>query len=104
MNDGIEGIFLEVGDHDLVHVGIELQQNILDQVRDTLVDLFELEPAEIVPEARLYEDLDIDSIDAVDLLVDLKKSINVEISPSQFKQVRTIQDVVDVLAELPAKA
>ncbi|OFC70537.1 acyl carrier protein [Alteromonas confluentis] len=80
------------------------KQNILDQVRDTLVDLFELEPAEIVPEARLYEDLDIDSIDAVDLLVDLKKSINVEISPSQFKQVRTIQDVVDVLAELPAKA
>ena len=80
------------------------KQNILDQVRDTLVDLFELEPAEIVPEARLYEDLDIDSIDAVDLLVDLKKSINVEISPSQFKQVRTIQDVVDVLAEIPAKA
>ena len=80
------------------------KQNILDQVRDTLVDVFELEPAEIVPEARLYEDLDIDSIDAVDLLVDLKKSINVEISPSQFKQVRTIQDVVDVLAELPAKA
>ncbi len=80
------------------------KENILAQVRDTLVDLFELEPAEIVPEARLYEDLDIYSIDAVDLLVDLKKTINVEISPSQFKQVRTIQDVVDVLAELPAKA
>lgn len=80
------------------------KENILAQVRDTLVDLFELEPEEIVPEARLYEDLDIDSIDAVDLLVDLKKTINVEISPSQFKQVRTIQDVVDVLAELPAKA
>lgn len=80
------------------------KQEILTQVREILVDLFELEPADIVPEARLYEDLDIDSIDAVDLLVDLKKTINVEISPSQFKQVRTIQDVVDVFAELSAKA
>ena len=50
------------------------------------------------------EDLDIDSIDAVDLLIDLKKSTNVDLTPAQFKQVRTIQDVVDVLAELSVKA
>ncbi|NMH60672.1 acyl carrier protein [Alteromonas ponticola] len=82
----------------------EQKENILAQIRSTLVDLFELEEAEIVPEARLYEDLDIDSIDAVDLLVDLKKTISVEITPSQFKQVRTIQDVVDVFAELSSRA
>lgn len=82
----------------------EEKQSILAKVREILVDLFELEPAQIVPEARLYEDLDIDSIDAVDLLVDLKKTTNVEITPSQFKQVRTIGDVVDVFAGLSAKA
>lgn len=80
------------------------KEQILAKVREILVDLFELDPAEIVPEARLYEDLDIDSIDAVDLLVDLKKTTSVEVSPAQFKQVRTIQDVVDVFAELSAKA
>ncbi len=80
------------------------KENILTQVRETLVELFDLEPSEIVPEAKLYEDLDIDSIDAVDLLIDLKKSTNVDLTPAQFKQVRTIQDVVDVLAELSVKA
>lgn len=80
------------------------KENILSQVRETLVELFDLEPSDIVPEAKLYEDLDIDSIDAVDLLIDLKKSTNVDLTPAQFKQVRTIQDVVDVLAELSVKA
>lgn len=80
------------------------KENILTQVRETLVALFDLEPSEVVPEAKLYEDLDIDSIDAVDLLIDLKKSTNVDLTPAQFKQVRTIQDVVDVLAELSVKA
>ncbi|MBR9792014.1 MAG: acyl carrier protein [Gammaproteobacteria bacterium] len=80
------------------------KENILTQVRETLVELFDLEPSEVVPEAKLYEDLDIDSIDAVDLLIDLKKSTNVDLTPAQFKQVRTIQDVVDVLAELSVKA
>ncbi|MDC8829455.1 acyl carrier protein [Alteromonas gilva] len=80
------------------------KENILQQVRDTLVELFDLEPSEIVPQARLYDDLDIDSIDAVDLLIDLKKTTSVDLTPAQFKQVRTIQDVVDVLAELSVKA
>ena len=80
------------------------KENILAQVRETLVELFDLEPSDVVPEAKLYEDLDIDSIDAVDLLIDLKKSTNVDLTPAQFKQVRTIQDVVDVLAGLSVKA
>ncbi len=82
----------------------EQKEQILARIRATLVELFDLEPSEIVPQARLYEDLDIDSIDAVDLLIDLKKTTEVEISPAQFKQVRTVQDVVDVFARLSAKA
>ena len=79
------------------------KEEILNQAREILVNLFELDEAVIVPEARLYEDLDIDSIDAVDLLIDLKKVVNVDISPEQFKQVKTLQDVVDVFAELSSK-
>jgi len=80
------------------------EQNILNQIRVTLVDLFELDAADIVPSAKLYQDLDIDSIDAVDLLIDLKKTIGVEISPKEFNEVKTIQDVVDVFTKLSAKA
>lgn len=79
------------------------KEEIFNQARDILVELFELDEATIVPEARLYEDLDIDSIDAVDLLIDLKKTVGVDISPEQFKQVRTLQDVVDVFAELSSQ-
>lgn len=80
------------------------EQNILNQIRVTLADLFELDAADIVPSAKLYQDLDIDSIDAVDLLIDLKKTIGVEISPQEFNEVKTIQDVVDVFTKLSAKA
>ncbi|MBO1256749.1 acyl carrier protein [Alteromonas sp. 5E99-2] len=79
------------------------KEKILEQIKTILVDLFELDEAAIVPEAKLYEDLDIDSIDAVDLLIDLKKTIDVDISSEQFNDVKTIQDVVDTFAELSSK-
>ncbi|GGW84980.1 acyl carrier protein [Alteromonas halophila] len=81
----------------------EQEQQILAQIKVVLVDLFELDEEDIVPQARLYEDLDIDSIDAVDLLIDLKKSTDVTVTPEQFSEVRTIQDVIDVFTALSAK-
>jgi acyl carrier protein len=80
------------------------EQQILAKIKAALADLFELNEAAIVPKAKLYEDLDIDSIDAVDLLIDLKKTIEVEISPEEFNEVKTIQDVVDVFTKLSTKA
>lgn len=78
----------------------EHEQKILAKVKEILVDLFELDEADIVPEAKLYEDLDIDSIDAVDLLIDLKKTVEVDISSEKFSEVRTIEDVIKAFAEL----
>lgn len=63
-------------------------------------DSFEIDADRIRPEARLYEDLDIDSIDAVDLLVKLKPMLDKPLRPEQFKSVRTIEDVVQALALL----
>ncbi|MBB1117322.1 acyl carrier protein [Stenotrophomonas sp. W1S232] len=62
-----------------------------------LQDSFEIEAGRIAPEARLYEDLDIDSIDAVDLIVQLKPLLGSSLKPEAFKTVRTVQDVVDVV-------
>jgi acyl carrier protein len=60
-----------------------------------LQDLFDLPAEKITLGARLADDLDLDSIDAVDLVVKLQEYTGRKISPSEFKSVRTIGDVVD---------
>lgn len=70
------------------------------KVREILVNLFELPAADITLDAQLYDDLDIDSIDAVDLVVELKKMTGKKIKPEDFKNVRSVADVVDAVYEL----
>ncbi|GHV47581.1 acyl carrier protein [Spirochaetia bacterium] len=76
------------------------KDEILAKIREVLVQEFELDPAAVTPEAQLYTDLDLDSIDAVDLIVRMKQYVQGKIDPELFKQARTIQDVVDVLFPL----
>ena len=52
------------------------QQSIYQEVSALLIKLFEIDPQDITPEARLYEDLELDSIDAVDMIVHLQKKIH----------------------------
>jgi acyl carrier protein len=70
---------------------------------EVLHEMFELDKSSIKPQANLYTDLDIDSIDAVDLVVKLKQLTGKRLQPEVFKTVRTVQDVVDALAALMAK-
>jgi acyl carrier protein len=60
-------------------------------------ELFEINPERIKPDAQLYSDLEIDSIDAVDLALALKNLVGRKIGPEEFKQVRTVQDIVDAV-------
>lgn len=80
------------------------KDEILDKVRDIFDELFEVEPERVQLDARLYEDLDIDSIDAVDLVVQLKEVTGRKIDPEQFKAVRTVGDVVDAIHAMMAPA
>lgn len=73
---------------------------IFSTLRDSLVELFEVDPARITPEARLNEDLEIDSIDAIDLIDHIKRQTGRKIAPEDFKSVRTVQDIVDALQRL----
>ena len=73
---------------------------IFEHVAITLADLFDVERSEITLESHLGEDLDIDSIDAIDLIVELKKYVGKKISPEDFKSVRTVGDVVNAVSEL----
>lgn len=76
------------------------QDKIYQEVSTLLTKLFEITPEDITPEARLYEDLELDSIDAVDMIVHLQKKTGKKIKPEEFKTVRTVQDVVDAVERL----
>jgi acyl carrier protein len=69
-------------------------------VVDILHEMFELDKSKITPDSNLYSELDIDSIDAVDLAVKLKNLTGKRLQPEVFKSVRTVQDVVDALTGL----
>ncbi|AZL85270.1 MULTISPECIES: acyl carrier protein [Aliivibrio] len=76
------------------------KEQVLEQVTSALVELFEIDAADITLDAKLYTDLDLDSIDAVDLVVHLQKVTGKKIKPEEFKEVRTVEDVVNSVAAL----
>ena len=80
------------------------KNQIFEKIKTARVNEFEMDPAKVVPEARLYEDLNFDSIDAVDLIVKFKSMLPHNVDPEVFKNMRTLQDVVDALYELAGKA
>ena len=72
-------------------------------VVDLLAEMFELNKESLSLQSNLYTDLDIDSIDAVDLAVKLKQMTGKRLQPQVFKNIRTIGDVVDALADLSSE-
>ncbi len=73
------------------------KDDILVQLRKILNELFEIPDEDITLDAQLYDDLDLDSIDAVDLIVHLQSMTGRKFNPEEFKAVRSVQDVVDVI-------
>jgi len=82
---------------------MKTKEEILAAINDVLVKEFECNPASLVPEARLFEDLDLDSIDAVDLVVRLQNQTGLKVKAEDFKSIRTLGDVVDVIARLASE-
>jgi acyl carrier protein len=70
------------------------RDEILARLRADLQEMFEIPSDRVTLDARLYEDLDLDSIDAVDLIVKLGELTGRKIKPEAFKAVRTVGDVV----------
>ena len=70
------------------------QDEIFAMIVEGLHTTFMLDRSRITLEANLYSDLDIDSIDAVDLAVKLQRETGKRIPPEVFKSVRTVRDLV----------
>ncbi|WP_373988263.1 acyl carrier protein [Duganella sp. BuS-21] len=80
------------------------KQQLQAWVVELLAEMFELDQATLTAESNLYTDLDIDSIDAVDLAVKLKQLTGKRLAPEVFKTIRTIGDVVEALAGMTEQA
>lgn len=79
------------------------KDEIFNHIKDILVKEFEQDASKLKPEALLIEDLDLDSIDAVDLVVRLQDLIGCKVQPDDFKQIRTLQDMVDAVEKIVNK-
>ena len=69
-------------------------EEIHEKLRTVLADSFRLDPARVTLEAHLFTDLDLDSIDAVELAIQLQEITGKRVKAQDFKDVRTVGDVV----------
>lgn len=72
------------------------------RIKEILVKDFECDPARLVPEVNLFSDLDLDSIDAVDLVVRLQQETGRKVNPEEFRKIRTLADVTAAVKKLLA--
>jgi len=72
------------------------KDEIFKRLRDLLVEGFELRDEQIVPTARLIDDLELDSLDLVDFAVRLEQQVDLEIAEDELKGIKTVQDIVDL--------
>jgi acyl carrier protein len=73
---------------------------IFDQIRKILQKEFALDEQSIVPDARLQEDLDLDSLDAVVLAVQLEQATGLIVEEDRLKEIRTVKEIADLVEEL----
>lgn len=79
---------------------MQSREEIFATLQDALVELFELDAERVTLDANLYQDLEIDSIDAVDLIDHIKRQTGKKIAAEEFKAVRTVGDVVEAVYQV----
>ena len=73
------------------------REEILSRLRAILEEYFDLAPEKVVPDAHLFDDLDLDSIDAIDLAVRLEEETGLRLDEEELKSVRLVSDIVGVV-------
>nr|WP_249206310.1 acyl carrier protein [Burkholderia multivorans] len=76
----------------------------MERIRAIFHENFGIEPEQVTPDTHLFEELDLDSIDAVDLAIKLQEMTGKRIKPEEFKSVRTVGDVIAAVHALLARA
>ena len=76
------------------------KQFLFTELKKVLIEQFDIEEDIISLDTNLYGELEIDSIDAVDLMVHIKELTGKKIPPDPFREIRTVNDVIETIARL----
>jgi acyl carrier protein len=76
---------------------LETQAQIAETVNKLFVSLFELEPEQLLADTNLYQDLGLDSLDAIDLIIAFEKQFKINPPVEEVKLIRTMQDVYNMV-------
>lgn len=76
------------------------REDLYKDITGILSEMFEIPLEKIKGDSKLYEDLDLDSIDAVDLVIRLQELTKKKFDPESFKSIRTVDDIVDAACNI----
>lgn len=76
------------------------KQKLIEEVNNVMIEGFELEPSQLKPEAKIVDDLELDSLDAIDMLVYLEEKIDIKVDAELFRTVKTLDDVYNVVFQV----
>lgn len=79
------------------------REDIIAHVNKTLQDEFEVESDQLTPDKLLREDLELDSLDAVDMIVALEQALSIRVDEEEAKTIRTVGDIYDFVEKMVAK-
>lgn len=80
------------------------RSEVIEKVNTVMHQGFEIPMERLTPGARLYEELELDSLDAIDMIVALEEKIGRKVNIERFKTARTISDIYDVVFELAGES
>ena len=75
-----------------------------EKIRDIVVDLLGVEPEEVKPESRFREDLEADSLDLVELIMEFEEAFGGTITDEEARGIRTVQEAVEYIEHRLASA
>ena len=73
------------------------RQEVEQKTREMMAEMFELPIEQLKPETKLFEELNLDSIDAVDMVVKVQEITGRRVEQADLRRVRTVNDVVDMI-------
>jgi len=79
------------------------EEEILNELKKVLIDEFEVDEAKITLEASFYEDLELDSLDAIDLIVTMNNVYNIDVDNKSMEEILTVQQLIDTVKNYIAK-
>tara|TARA_B100000683_G_C12091437_1_gene391156 strand:- start:3 stop:260 length:258 start_codon:yes stop_codon:yes gene_type:complete len=74
--------------------------DVIEKINHTFIENFEIEPEKLTKETKLFEDLELDSLDAVDMIVHMEQNLGIKVDIQKFSTVRTLDDVYQMAYEL----